>query len=391
LRRRRQEVLDELPVRADTRIDVPLTEPQREEHDAFLQPIAQLLGIAAKRPLTQGEFLKLMAMFTQQRIVSNGMAQYRFDHVWPGIEKARPEASLLEGLSTPKLAELRLLVQQVAIDQGRKVVVFSQWRRALDLAAWAVGETMERSGVRCAYFTGAESLRRRNENIVAFHDDPAVRVLFATDAGGIGLNLQKAASCCVHFDLPWNPAVFEQRVGRIWRLGQTEKVDVYSLVSEDCIESRMAEVLKGKQATFSAVFDGQSDEVRFERQGGFLATARRMAGGAVVAGGGAVQMEDAGDGGDEDLVPAVSAASAIEQGPPSTTAAAATSAEHEELAPARAGIDPARVRSLLAGLTVQPRADGGMVLQADRDAAAVLAEVLRGLAGAIEGAVGGRA
>jgi superfamily II DNA/RNA helicase len=201
-------------------------------------------------------------------------------------------------------------------------------------------------------------------------------VLFATDAGGIGLNLQKAASCCVNFDLPWNPAVFEQRVGRIWRLGQTEKVDVYSLVSEDCIESRIAEVLQGKQATFTAVFDGASDEVRFERQGGFLAAARRMTGAAEVAGRVATQSKDVEDGGDEDAV--LPAAAAQQPMTSSTTAGDG------------AALDPSRVRSLLGGLTVQPRADGGMVLQADRQSAAVLAEVLRGLASAIEGAVGGQ-
>jgi len=317
-----------------------------------------------------------MMMFNQQRIASNGMAQYGFDEVWPGIAKARPETALLDGLSMPKLAELRLLVQQIAIDQGRKLVVFSQWRRALQLAAWSVGELLARAGVQCTFFTGAESLRRRNESIVAFHDDPAMRVLFATDAGGVGLNLQKAASCCVHFDLPWNPAVFEQRVGRIWRLGQIAKVDVYSLVSTDCIESRIAEVMKGKQATFTAVFDGDSDEVRFDQQGGFLAAARRMAGGATTARRGGTRNRDAEDRGDEDAVLAVS--SPQERSAPST---ATTDG---------AAVDAKRVRRLLAGLTVQPRADGGMLLEADRESAALLADLLRGLAGAIEGAVGGR-
>ncbi|MFY9343003.1 MAG: DEAD/DEAH box helicase, partial [Planctomycetota bacterium] len=287
LRRRRQEVLDQLPGRTDTSIDVALTPAQREAHDELQQPIAQLLATAERRPLTQPEFLRLMAMFTEQRILANGIAQHDFDDVWPGVRGARPEPALLEGLSMPKLGELRLLLQQLAIDQGRKVVVFSQWQKSLQLAAWAAGEPLARAGVRCAFFTGAQTLRQRNDNIVAFHDDPALRVLFATDAGGIGLNLQKAASCCVHFDLPWNPAVFEQRVGRIWRLGQSRKIDVYSLVSQDCIESRIAGVLVNKQATFTAVFDGTSDEVRFDQKGGFLAAARRLAAGAAAAGAGA--------------------------------------------------------------------------------------------------------
>jgi hypothetical protein len=116
---------------------------------------------------------------------------------------------------------------------------------------------------------------------------------------------------------------------------------------------------------------------RFERQRGFLAAARRIAGGTAVAGRGPLRSKDAEDSGDEDAVLPVSPGP--QQLAPPTAAANG------------AAIDPGRVRSLLAGLTVQPRADGGMVLQADRESAAVLAEVLRGLAGAIEGAVGSRA
>ncbi len=192
--------------------------------------------------------------------------------------------------------------------------------------------------------------------------------MFATDAGGVGLNLQHAASCCVHFDLPWNPAVFEQRVGRIWRLGQADKVDVYSLVSEDCIESRMAEILKAKHAAFTALFDGGSDEVRFERRSGFLGVARNLVAAEVPRGRATASAERA----ELDAPPRAPAAAPVGSG-------------------AAAVIDPARVRSVLAGLTVQPRADGGMVLEADRESAAVLAEVLRGLAGAIAAAVGGGA
>jgi hypothetical protein len=90
----------------------------------------------------------------------------------------------------------------LVVTQERKVVVFSQWRRILQLAAWACGDILARNKTRALFFTGQESQRRRTENIVAFHDDPDARVLFATDAGGVGLNLQRAASCCINLELP---------------------------------------------------------------------------------------------------------------------------------------------------------------------------------------------
>ncbi len=387
VRRRRLEVLSQLPGRIDTRIDVPLTATQLEEHDDRNPPIAKLLRISDRRPLTRPEFLRLMQLFTEQRILANGMAQFEFEDVWPGIEKAKPTNALLESLAMPKLAELRTLLHELTVLQERKVVVFSAWRRALRLADWAVAAPLREHGVRSTFFTGAESLRRRNENILAFHEDPATRILFATDAGGVGLNLQHAASCCVHFDLPWNPAVFEQRTARIWRLGQTEKVDVYSLVGEGCIESRMATVLQAKQATFTAVFDGQTDEVRFEQRGGFLGAARSLVDGVDLPAAAADEADEesevvVGSVDDDGLV------AASESAPPRS----ARAVRAEENAGADAGdrpgptIDPARVRNLLAGLSVEPRGDGGLVLRADRESAAVLAEVLRGLAGAIEDA-----
>ena len=72
-----------------------------------------------------------MSLLTTQRIISNGLAQLRFEEVWPAIRPCAPEESVIQGLSSPKLLELRQLVRQLVLEQGRKVVVFSQWRRML--------------------------------------------------------------------------------------------------------------------------------------------------------------------------------------------------------------------------------------------------------------------
>lgn len=108
-------------------------------------------------------------------------------------------------------------------------------------------------------------------------------MLFATDAGGVGLNLQRAASACINIELPWNPAVLEQRIGRIHRLGQRRPIDVYNLVSEPGIESRIADLVGSKQALFTGLFDGTTDEVMFERGGGFLSRIERIVGPAMTA------------------------------------------------------------------------------------------------------------
>ena len=277
LRRVRHDVLSQLPSRSDTRIPVEMTPAQLERHDEFSLPIAQLVARSVHRPLTQPEFLRLMSMLTAQRILCNGIAQADFDDHWPAVRvKPRATPAVLEGLFMPKLAVLRGLVDQVAVGQRRKMVVFSQWRKMLRLAEWAVRDALADAGLRAVFFTGAESSAQRERAVVDFHDDPSVAVMFLSDAGGVGLNLQRAASCCVNLELPWNPAVLEQRIGRIHRLGQALPIDVYNLVAEDGIEGRIAMILAQKKAVFSSLFDGTSDDVRFDGSAGFLASVRRI-------------------------------------------------------------------------------------------------------------------
>lgn len=276
VRRIRRDVLDQLPPRTDTRVPVEMTETQRIQHDTLDQPIVILMQKAMLRPLTQAEFLRLMSLLTLQRIICNGIAQLQFEDIWPTIRDRKPEEGVLQGLATPKLIELRQLVQQLVVDQGRKIVIFSQWRRMLTLAHWAVRDLLEERGLRAGFFTGAEGARRRTQNIVEFHDDPSFRILFSSDAGGVGLNLQRAANCVINMDLPWNPAVLEQRIGRVYRLGQKKPIDVYNLVSEQGIESRISVLVDTKQAFFKGLFDGETDTVRFGEASGFLARIQKL-------------------------------------------------------------------------------------------------------------------
>ena len=153
VRRIRKDVLDQLPPRTDTRVPVEMTEAQQGEHDALNQPIVVLMQKAMLRPLTQVEFMRLMSLLTLQRIICNGLAQLQFVDMWPTIQERQPEDGLLSGLSTPKLVELRQLIRQIVLEQGRKVVVFSQWRRMLNLANWATQDLLTGNGYRAGFFT----------------------------------------------------------------------------------------------------------------------------------------------------------------------------------------------------------------------------------------------
>jgi hypothetical protein len=375
VRRVRREVLSQLPARTDTRIPVEMTAEQLDEHDALNLPIAQILGRAKRRPLTQAEFLRLMSLLTTQRVIANGIAQLRFERIWPDLSRIeRPTESTLRGLGSPKLLELRELIGQLALAQRRKVVVFSQWRRMLRLAHWATRDQLAPEGVRATFFTGEEGPKRRTQNLVDFHDDPACRVLFATDAGGVGLNLQRAASACVNLELPWNPAVLEQRIGRIYRIGQRRKIDVYNLVSEPGIESRIADVVASKKALFTGLFDGTTDEVTFERSGSFLSRIERIVAPTPARAHAAAVAAPEDDAAEREIDAVVAV------GDESRDAPGAGPLVPEPI-PAAADI-----QRLVSGLMVQRTANGGLVIEAPPETAATLAALFSGMAQLLQAA-----
>src|SRR5256714_6722693 len=96
-----------------------------------------------------------------------------------------------------------------------------------------------------------------------FRDDPACRVFLSTDTGGTGLNLQ-TADTVINLEVPWNPAVLEQRIARVHRMGQHRPVQVFNLVTRDSIEERVLKTVAMKRTLFEGVFAGTADEVGFD-------------------------------------------------------------------------------------------------------------------------------
>jgi superfamily II DNA/RNA helicase len=99
---------------------------------------------------------------------------------------------------------------------------------------------------------------KRRALVHAFQRNAACRLFLTTNAGSTGLNLQ-AADTVVNVDLPWNPAVLEQRIARAHRMGQERPVQVYVLVTEDTIEENLLATLSSKRELFEAVLDPDSD------------------------------------------------------------------------------------------------------------------------------------
>ena len=131
-------------------------------------------------------------------------------------------------------------------------------------------------------FHGGVPSSKRGALVKRFKSDPACRVFLSTDAGGVGLNLQ-AASVVINLDLPWNPAVLEQRIGRAHRLGQHRPVQVLNFVAEASIEHNLMGLLKFKQSLAAGILDGGEKQVHLggTRLARFMESVERATAGPV--------------------------------------------------------------------------------------------------------------
>ncbi len=238
LRRVRDEVLDDLPDRTDNNYFVEMTDAQRNVYDEYAMTVARLIRLAQRRPLSPKEHKILLGSLVKMRIVCNALALHDFTL----DEKERERTA-------PKLRELRRILSDEVTSNGHKALIFSQWTGMLELTE----PILERLGLGYEKLTGDVPTHKRGELIERFFEDDDCRVFLSTDAGGTGLNLQ-AASLVINLDLPWNPAVLEQRIARAHRHGQSRAVQVVNLIARQTIEERMLDTLAVKRNVFQGVF-----------------------------------------------------------------------------------------------------------------------------------------
>jgi superfamily II DNA or RNA helicase len=255
LRRTRAEVLTQLPERTDNTVFVELTDAQRGPYEEQRTTLARLLG---KGYLTELDRKRILACIVNMRMLCD--CTYLFDK---------------QTNISPKLDEFAELIPELTGEGEHKVVAFSQWETMILKAA----EVLDRLEVGYAVLHGGLPGKDRKAVLEKFKSDPGCRVFLSTDAGGVGLNLQ-AADTVVNLELPWNPAVLEQRIARVHRMGQNRPVRVVNLVTRGTIEERVLRTLEAKQNLFAGVFDGDEDEIAFAavNQSRFLDAVRDLLG-----------------------------------------------------------------------------------------------------------------
>lgn len=240
IRRRKSEVLKQLPSRTDQNLLVPMTERQMAFHEENADTVARIVRRWRKTKFLSDKDQRILTAALQNMRMSCD-STYLLDHETDHGVKADELAALFDDLFT---------------DPDAKAVVFSQWTRTHDI----VIRRLEARGLGYVSFHGGVASDKRSELVDRFRNDKTCRVFLSTDAGSTGLNLQQA-STLVNMDLPWNPAILEQRIARIHRMGQERPVRIINFVSKGTIEEGMLSVLAFKRSLSAGILDGGSSEI----------------------------------------------------------------------------------------------------------------------------------
>jgi superfamily II DNA or RNA helicase len=234
LRRRKDEVAQELPPKTVIVRRVPLQGAQRELYESVRIAVDEKLrqeiaarGLARSQIAVLDALLKLRQVCCDPRLVKRVKVPKQ-------CERAKLE------LLTDMLPEL--------VAEGRRVLLFSQFTEMLEL----IEQELPELGIDWIKLTGDS--RDRGALVKRFQAGHVPLFLISLKAGGVGLNLT-AADTVIHFDPWWNPAAEDQATDRAHRIGQDKPVFVYKFVAEGSIEERIL-ALQEKKAQLAATVLG---------------------------------------------------------------------------------------------------------------------------------------
>ena len=229
VRRKKAEVLKDLPVKQVTKVDIELGSRQRDSYDKAEQDgIVYLKSLGAEVSVRH-----VLELITRLKQICN----------------ADPKTG-----ESSKLADIKDRVEQL-VAQGHKALIFSQY--VSDTSGVGAVVNHMRDFIPLT-ITGDSPLQERAEIIERFKTSSDHKVLvLSLRAGGLGLNLQEA-SYVIHLDRWWNPAVERQAEDRSHRVGQTVKVNVIKYSCIGTIEERIDDILENKRELFNQLIDDVS-------------------------------------------------------------------------------------------------------------------------------------
>lgn len=234
LRRRKQDVLPDLPAKTEDVFTAELVGGQKQ---LYLQIVAQQSVPILERLRDEGSpipYMHIFALISALKQVCNHPAAYTRD-----IEN-------YERYESGKWDTFVELLEE-AQESGQKVVVFSQFLAMLDIIA----KHLQSKNIKYTEIRG--STKARAEALETFQTDPSCQVFLGSlQAAGLGIDLT-AASVVIHYDRWWNAARENQATDRVHRIGQTRGVLVYKIMTTGTIEERIDQIISSKAQLFEEV------------------------------------------------------------------------------------------------------------------------------------------
>ncbi len=243
LRRKKEDVAQELPPKTIIIRSVELEGSQRDLYETVRAAMdAKVRDEIANRGFARSQIVILDALLKLRQVCCD-----------PRLVKANAAKKVKE---RAKLDLLMAMLPEL-VDEGRKILVFSQFTSMLAL----IEDELNEIGIPYALLTG--STDDREAQIRRFQDGDVPIFLISLKAGGVGLNLT-AADTVIHYDPWWNPAVENQATDRAHRLGQDKPVFVYKLIVGGSIEEKILALQERKAELAAGILsDDHRVDVKF--------------------------------------------------------------------------------------------------------------------------------
>jgi superfamily II DNA or RNA helicase len=234
LRRTKQQVLSDLPEKTIVIQPIELDEAQRDLYETVrIASTQQIRDEVAKKGFKQSQIMILDALLKLRQVCCDA--------------RLVKLSAAKKVTNSAKLEQLLQMLSELS-EEGRKILIFSQFTSMLDLIA------PELDRLHLPYVELRGDTRDRTTPVERFQNGDVPIFLLSLKAGGTGLNLT-AADVVIHFDPWWNPAVEDQATDRAHRIGQSKKVFVYKLIAQGTIEQRMIELQERKRSLANCIYD----------------------------------------------------------------------------------------------------------------------------------------
>lgn len=229
LRRTKQEVVEELPDKEDINIPVELSDEEMAVYEIIRQRAKQLIEEG-------GEQVSVVTLSEITRLRQAACCASLAEKKWKG--KCSKIEKLLELMSELK-------------EGGNRALIFSQFTSFFSL----IRKALDKAGEQYLYLDGSVPVKQREKLVLDFQEGDCPFFLISLKAGGLGLNLT-GANYIIHLDPWWNPAIEQQATDRAYRIGQTQKVTAYHLVSSHTIEEKILQLHESKRNLADALLEG---------------------------------------------------------------------------------------------------------------------------------------